>query len=58
MPLARYDRHFGGAGGATEAHAAMQKQYGARKGESVFYALIAKKKKAAARPGLRERLSS
>ena len=39
MPLSKYDKFFGGKGGATKAHAAMAKEYGAEKGESVFYAL-------------------
>lgn len=47
MPLSKYDQYFGGKGGATKAHAAMAKEYGAKKGESVFYGL--KNKRAAAR---------
>jgi hypothetical protein len=39
VPLSKYDRFFGGKpGAATEAHSAMVKQYGAKKGESIFYA--------------------
>jgi hypothetical protein len=38
MPLSRYDRFYGGQGGAAKAHAAMTKQYGAKKGERIFYA--------------------
>lgn len=39
MPLSKYNAAFGGkAGSAAEAHAAMVKEYGAKKGESVFYA--------------------
>ena len=45
MPLAKYDRHFGGKGGAAKAHAAMAKEYGAEKGEAVFYATMNKRKK-------------
>jgi hypothetical protein len=40
MPLSKYDRYYGGKkGGASKAHAAMIEQYGAKKGEQVFYAL-------------------
>ena len=49
MPLRQYDRHFGGTGGAAKAHAAMVKQYGATKGERVFYATKNKRKKGRAR---------
>lgn len=45
MPLSKYDRHFGGRGGAAKAHAAMREQYGEKKGEEVFYATMNKKKK-------------
>lgn len=39
MPLSKYDTAFGGKKGSAEkAHAAMAKQYGAKKGERVFYA--------------------
>ena len=39
MPLSKYNAAFGGTpGSASEAHAAMVKQYGAKKGEQVFYA--------------------
>jgi hypothetical protein len=47
MPLRVYDELFGGKpGSAAETHAAMVKQYGAHRGNSVFYATINKKKKA------------
>lgn len=47
MPLRIYDELFGGKpGSAREAHAAMVKQYGAKRGNSVFYATIAKRKNA------------
>jgi hypothetical protein len=47
MPLRVYDELFGGKpGAARETHAAMVKQYGAKQGESVFYATVNKKKKA------------
>ena len=37
--LAKYNKAFGGkAGSAAEAHAAMLKEYGPKKGENVFYA--------------------
>lgn len=39
MPLSRYNAQFGGKkGSAAKAHAAMAKQYGAKKGEQVFHA--------------------
>jgi hypothetical protein len=45
MPLSKYDREFGGKkGSAAKAHAAMVKEYGAEKGERVFYATKNKKK--------------
>lgn len=44
MPLSRYDKHFGGKGGAEKAHAAMVEQYGKEKAEEVFYATLAKKR--------------
>lgn len=47
MPLSRYDKHFGGKGGAEKAHAAMQEQYGKEKGEEVFYATLNKKRSSA-----------
>jgi hypothetical protein len=49
MPLSKYDRYFGGKpGAAQEAHDSMVKQYGAKKGESIFYAT---KNRNAARAG-------
>jgi hypothetical protein len=45
MPLSKYDKFFGGKGGATKAHTAMVKEYGAKKGEQVFYATKNKRKK-------------
>ena len=44
MPLSKYDVEFGGKGGATKAHAAMLRQYGKKKGASVFYATVNKRK--------------
>jgi hypothetical protein len=39
MPLSKYDKFYGGkSGAATKAHTAMTKEYGAKKGEKVFYA--------------------
>ena len=38
MPIKKYDKYFGGKGGATKAHAAMLSEYGPKKGEQVFYA--------------------
>jgi DNA-directed RNA polymerase subunit M/transcription elongation factor TFIIS len=43
-PMSDYDHLFGGAGGAEKAKKAMQKQYG-DDWESVFYALVNKKRK-------------
>jgi hypothetical protein len=44
VPLERYDKHFGGRrGAAAEALASMKKTYGAKNGEHVFYASIAKR---------------
>lgn len=48
MPMSRYNKAFGGtAGSAEKAHAAMTKEYGDKKGNSVFYATVNTK-----RPGL------
>ena len=45
MPREKYDRYFGGKGGAAKAHASMVAQYGAEKADEVFYGTINKKKK-------------
>ena len=46
MPLARYDRFYGGTkGAASKALTALKDQYGERKGTSVFYALKSKRAK-------------
>jgi hypothetical protein len=46
VPVSRYNKSFGGKrGSAAEALAAMRSQYGAKKGTSVFYATINKRKK-------------
>ncbi len=46
MPLSKYNAQFGGKpGAAAKAHAAMAQEYGAKKGESVFYATMNKRKK-------------
>ena len=45
MPLSKYNKEFGGKPGSAEkAHAAMVKEYGAKKGEQVFYAVKNKHK--------------
>jgi hypothetical protein len=50
MPLTRYDKFFGGDRGAAErALASMQRTYGRKDGEAVFYATIAKRKRKGAR---------
>ena len=43
MPTSRYDNAFGG--NAAKAKRVMKSQYGAEKGERVFYATANKKKK-------------
>jgi len=46
VPISKYNKEFGGKpGAAAEAHAAMVKEYGAKKGEQVFYATKNKRKK-------------
>lgn len=52
MGLGRYDKFFGGERGAAEkALISMQRSYGRKDGETVFYATIAKRKrKGKARP--------
>lgn len=53
--LSRYDRFFGGTPGAAEqTHKAMQKTYGRKDGETVFWATIAKRKR---KTGARRRKS-
>jgi hypothetical protein len=44
MPLARYDKYYGGKGGAAKAHAAMVQEYGKEKAERIFYATLNKKR--------------
>lgn len=45
MPIAKYDVQFGGKpGSASKAMASMQRQYGPKKGTSVFYATKNKRK--------------
>ena len=43
MPVSAYDRYFGGD--AAKALRELVKKYGAKKGTSVFYALVNKRKK-------------
>lgn len=39
MPIKKYDKFFGGKkGSASKAKSAMEDEYGAKKGEQVFYA--------------------
>jgi hypothetical protein len=48
MPMSEYDKYFGKKKKAAQkAAAAMKKQYGAKKGKSVFYATINKMKRMA-----------
>lgn len=44
MPLSKYDKYFGGQGGAKKARAAMIKKYGSEVGEQVFYATMNRNK--------------
>lgn len=45
MPLGEYDKYFGGQpGAAAKAKASMQRTYGRKDGEHVFYARVAKAK--------------
>lgn len=45
-PMSEHDQYFGGSSGSAEkALSAMKKEYGEDKGESVFYALVNKRKK-------------
>ena len=51
MPLSKYNKAFGGKPGSAEkAHAAMISEYGAKKGERVFYATKNKKKMKSNKP--------
>jgi hypothetical protein len=43
MPIAAYDRYFGG--NAAKAMRELVKRYGPQKGRSVFYATVNKRKK-------------
>lgn len=43
MPIAKYDRYFGGD--AAKALRSLIKQYGPQKGRRVFYALVNKRKR-------------
>lgn len=45
MPLSKYNKYFGGKGGAEKAHSAMTEHYGPEKGEQVFYATKNARKK-------------
>lgn len=44
MPISKYNPYFGG--NAEKALQNLIKEYGQKKGESIFYALVAKRKKA------------
>lgn len=43
MPISAYDRYFGGD--AAKALRELIKRYGAKKGTSVFYALVNKRRR-------------
>lgn len=46
MPVSRYNRYFGGGrGSAQKALDQMKKTYGPKKGEHVFYAIVAKQER-------------
>jgi hypothetical protein len=51
MPVGKYDRLFGGPGSADRALASMKRTYGAKKGETVFYATVAKREHKTKRKG-------
>ncbi len=51
MPVAQYDKYFGGKGGASKAKKSMLSEYGAKKGEEVFYATKNKRKSLLQRKG-------
>ena len=50
MPISQYDRYFGGHGGAQKALRAMIQEYGKKRGTSVFYATMNKRKGARTPP--------
>jgi hypothetical protein len=51
MGLGRYDKYFGGQRGAAERTLeSMRRTYGAKDGEHVFRAMIAKRKRRSIRP--------
>jgi hypothetical protein len=45
MPVGRYDHLFNGPGSAEKTLASMRKTYGPKKGETVFYATVAKRER-------------
>ena len=45
MPLSKYDRFYGRKGSASKALSAMKDRLGEKRGESVFYATMQKRKK-------------
>lgn len=45
MPISNYDSLFGGKGSAQKLMNALIKQYGEKRGESIFYAKVAIKRK-------------
>lgn len=50
MPLASYDKLFGGARGAAEqTRAQMRQTYGAKKGDAVFWGTVYKRERRAKR---------
>jgi len=54
MPVEKYNRYFGGKGGARKALRAMKEEYGEEKGESVFYATKNKRAKSKRKNRARE----
>ena len=54
MPLVKYDSLFGGKkGSAAKAKRSMENEYGPKKGEEVFYATMAKRKKGSTKKSLK-----
>jgi hypothetical protein len=45
MPISQYDRLFGGKGSAQKTLDSMKRTYGPKKGETVFYATVAKRER-------------
>lgn len=44
VPMDQYDRYFGGPGSAEKAARALSKEYGAKDGRKIFYAIVNRRK--------------